>query len=578
MPKFYRILLISIVLIILSCNYTVLAQATGENNRQLEVLEKEYNELLRNALQQQIKADSLVRLSNLKRQELTNSTNESAKLRLGAEILELEKSAFQVQGETNRNYARAREIEMRMLALKRNLNNSISDLSSEPNLKPAGIKSEDGLLLAFLYGRTDIEPYIGPLGMERLKSIEGHTYQVNKVFNNVSEINQEIENLKIQIDAKPRSRTSRNARKRIEELGQKVPRLNMEALSSIEPISLVKLEVLTDVVNSAKTGVTSRDLIQRASVHENASREHVLEANESRKVAIELSNEKFSQEYLLRAYQRELNAIDELFNAFDVLKAKSPETSVIVNEIKQDEIPNNPPLIVDNLPQEINIGANNIPLNVRLPDGLTYRIQVGIYHNDVALPDFKELPQLTGESEEGSSTTRFFSGMYPRFSEAERALLDVRRMGFRDAFIVSYFDGKRIPVNRAAGMEEEGEHRLAVAPNQIFPVQPAPVFPTSVATQPIEQAADLVIFKVQIGVFRNLISSENRDRFMRLAGNQKLELTQNNSGLYVYTIGNFNTFEEASWARKKLVDSGLKDAFVVAFKNGERLPLNQIIK
>lgn len=42
---------------------------------------------------------------------------------------------------------------------------------------------------------------------------------------------------------------------------------------------------------------------------------------------------------------------------------------------------------------------------------------------------------------------------------------------------------------------------------------------------------------------------------------------------YAYSIGNFETLEEAQLFRKELVDMGFKDAFVASYKDGKRLKI-----
>ncbi len=573
-------------------------QTADETKRQLVVLEKEYNDLLTSALQSQVRADSLVRVSNHKRTEISASTNEAVRARLSNEVLLLEKQAFEIQAETNRKYASARDMEMRLITLRRSLPDVQPTSPAAVSIKAVDAKKDERLLLSFLYGKPELEAFIGPGSLFRLKSIESNALQVNKTFNEVSEINQEIENIKILIDSNPRARKNRTHRKTIDELTKKAAAKNMEALAAVEGINSVKLEVLADVVNTAKVRVTNRDIIQMASVHESAANEHIREASESRKVAAELSTEKFSHDYMMRAYLKEMVAMEELHKAFDLFTGRSAAMPVVaaerpVTRIQQPAVEANPiPFLQEHKTYNthaaekaqvteqtvIKTSEPEIPLNVSLPAGLTYRIQVGIYQNDVKLPDFSNLPNVTGETEEGNGSTRYYSGMYTRFGEAERALMDIRRFGFRDAFIVSYLDGRRIPVNRAVSMEREREERPAVAVTPLVTPEPEPARPVRETAPPVQQTADRIVFKVQIGVFRNIITTENRDRFMRLAGNEKLEYIQNNSGFYVYTIGNFNTFEEAVQTRDKLVAGGINDAFVVVFRNGEKVPLNQVIR
>lgn len=576
------------------CFQIAYSQNSEETKRQLLIIEKEYNDLLQSALKSQVKADSLARISNLKRWELESVRDESKKAKLGSEVLEIERESLEIQTETNKKYATARDLELRLLSLKRSMPETPSGSQANQQVRSGEVTKDEKLLLAFFYGKPELEPFIGPMAIEKLKSVEKQAYNINRIFNEVSETNQEIENLKIQIDTNPRSRKNKNYRKQIEELEKKASLKNSEALSAIEGVNKVKLEVLVDVVNASKVRVSSRDLLQKASVHENSAEENIREAIESRKVANELRTEKFSHDYMIRAYQKELVAIEELMKAFTLFTGKSStqvdlmseRTSVGISPPKTQTTQKEETIteknresmqqVSETKSEKIIENGTVIPLNISLPAGLTYRIQVGIYLNDAVLPDFKDLPNLTRETDEGHGTTRYFSGIYARFGEAERALLDVRKLGFRDAFIAAYLDSRRIPVNRAISMEGDREEKPAV----VVAAENKPILVAEVkeSKETTEKTTGNVVFKVQIGVFRNLLTSENRDRFLRLAGNQKMEFSQNNSGLYVYTIGIFNTFEQAVQTRDKLVSGGIKDAFVVAYKNGEKIPLNQVIK
>ncbi len=49
-------------------------------------------------------------------------------------------------------------------------------------------------------------------------------------------------------------------------------------------------------------------------------------------------------------------------------------------------------------------------------------------------------------------------------------------------------------------------------------------------------------------------------------------------GLYKYTVGNEPTMEEASLVQRKLQNQGFADAFIVAFKDNERIPATEAIR
>jgi len=48
-------------------------------------------------------------------------------------------------------------------------------------------------------------------------------------------------------------------------------------------------------------------------------------------------------------------------------------------------------------------------------------------------------------------------------------------------------------------------------------------------------------------------------------------LVERHNGLYKYTIGSFNTYDQANEFRKTVVSRGVSGAFVVAYRNGKRI-------
>lgn len=84
-----------------------------------------------------------------------------------------------------------------------------------------------------------------------------------------------------------------------------------------------------------------------------------------------------------------------------------------------------------------------------------------------------------------------------------------------------------------------------------------------------EKLPNGVIFKVQVGAFRNPIPPEALKGFAPLMG----ETTQN--GITRYTAGLFKSLESANIARKEIQSVGYRDAFVVAFCNGQRISVNE---
>ena len=78
-----------------------------------------------------------------------------------------------------------------------------------------------------------------------------------------------------------------------------------------------------------------------------------------------------------------------------------------------------------------------------------------------------------------------------------------------------------------------------------------------------------IVYKVQVGAFRNAIPQDHFGRFAPLAGEEL------NNGITRYTAGLFIAYNSADDAKEQIRDLGYSDAFVVAFKNGERISLSQ---
>src|SRR5690606_18535962 len=80
-------------------------------------------------------------------------------------------------------------------------------------------------------------------------------------------------------------------------------------------------------------------------------------------------------------------------------------------------------------------------------DGLMYRIQVGAYKNAISEEIFKGISPIYGEPYEGG--VRYSVGSFSRLEDAKEAKIYVVEKGLTDAFIIAYYNGKRLPVTAA---------------------------------------------------------------------------------------------------------------------------------
>ena len=89
---------------------------------------------------------------------------------------------------------------------------------------------------------------------------------------------------------------------------------------------------------------------------------------------------------------------------------------------------------------------------------------------------------------------------------------------------------------------------------------------------------DDLMYKIQIGAYRNSPPSYIKRLFQKLSLIRKIDQYTDETGVVVYTTGNLTTFDDAVILQKQVRLEGVKDAFVVSYYNGKRIPLEEAKK
>jgi len=86
-----------------------------------------------------------------------------------------------------------------------------------------------------------------------------------------------------------------------------------------------------------------------------------------------------------------------------------------------------------------------------ISEGLTYRIQLGAYSNEIPENTFGGLTPVSKEA--SASNTKYYVGAFNSIKEAREALGKVKEYGYPDAFLVSFFNSQKISVQKAREIE-----------------------------------------------------------------------------------------------------------------------------
>ncbi len=94
-----------------------------------------------------------------------------------------------------------------------------------------------------------------------------------------------------------------------------------------------------------------------------------------------------------------------------------------------------------------------IPMIEDLPNGLVYRIQLGVFGKELPVDAFGGLAPLSCEILSERKLTKYYVGYFTTSKEVRKALEQVREYGYKDAFIVPYYDNRKVSIEEARERE-----------------------------------------------------------------------------------------------------------------------------
>ena len=181
-----------------------------------------------------------------------------------------------------------------------------------------------------------------------------------------------------------------------------------------------------------------------------------------------------------------------------------------------------------------------------------YRIKVGEYNTSEEPPNLNELLSLADLKKVDQDGKSIYTvGNFRNLKDANLRLESLKNSGFEAEVI------KRDPSGKISSMNEEEQQILAIAANEVDENTKALAKESGIA------------FRVQLGAFKQ---KPNSAKYKNIPG---LFIIDSN-GIYKYMSGSFSSFEEAAKYKVKMVVAGFNGAFVVAYKDGERVKLRTV--
>ncbi|MBP8960416.1 MAG: hypothetical protein KBG40_08345 [Bacteroidales bacterium] len=202
----------------------------------------------------------------------------------------------------------------------------------------------------------------------------------------------------------------------------------------------------------------------------------------------------------------------------------------------------------------------SIPINPDVPKGLVYRVQIAIFRNPVSPSYFKGLYPVQGFRNESSDLTTYYAGIFRKASDASAALLKIKSLGFKDAFIVALMDGKQVSMDKAAILEKEWGSKPLYEILQEEVVERDTIPPT-------------LVFRVEIARSQKPLPKDRIEEINKLAAGKQFDIIVNEKKENIYLMGVFLSFKSASEYADLLVRNGYRDAKVVAYLGDKEIPV-----
>ncbi len=193
--------------------------------------------------------------------------------------------------------------------------------------------------------------------------------------------------------------------------------------------------------------------------------------------------------------------------------------------------------------------------------GTQFSVQIAAIRGLKTTDNFLNVIELFSLKDPKKDLYRYYSGQFSNLKAAIIRRNSLRMQGYSDAFIKSWKEGKEVSMFEAAGKLDKETlkilHKTTIA-------LPSKYRNINFKATNISQLNG-VYYSVQVGVYSRPRSS------VQLFGIKPLYHNRMDNGYWVYFNGIFKSISSAEENKNSVRSKGVKDAFVVAFKEGKKV-------
>ena len=218
--------------------------------------------------------------------------------------------------------------------------------------------------------------------------------------------------------------------------------------------------------------------------------------------------------------------------------------------------------------------------------GVEYKVQIGAFRKALPAALFASFDPMWAQTLP-NGITRYMAGSFDAYDPAVVARDAIRALGYSDAFVVRFMDGERVraarppaeelAAERAARPVEVADSGQGASDEEVATGAGRVNADVEIETSGMPSRAEEIptwndvqgrVYSVQVGAFRGVPDGASLSKL----GTLTREDAGTDGWLRLFS-GRFATEGEAARHRDGLRSDGRKDAFVVVYINGRRIPL-----
>ena len=377
------------------------------------------------------KKDSLLQLLDTRRRTFSQSYNQTEINSLTEQIMQLERQTYGLDDEINRYYLSARRIESEKISqLVKEGNYNKPEEQSQPSVKE---KKED---------KNNQETTNRPL-------FAGEDFEIKAA---------QLQDLYDYFFTN----------KQIKQL-QRADSLYMQAnIANLEAVRLLEQTRQIPDTSNEITGMGTVELINNSRELKKQSFELYEESFDIKyniyyPAALELNttNKNTSNEYLLKQVYSDYAKAGEIKAGMILYSQETIEQILTSKKLSVNKLEATLKIqkasgAILTIRDEAIIDNTNKTHEITLPykNQPEYKIQIGIFRNTPDPKAIGKIPSITKELLPESGLTKYFSGSWSKYEDAQNMVKTIRNAGFPGAFVVAFIDGAQVDLEKAKNREK----------------------------------------------------------------------------------------------------------------------------